>query len=512
MVTSIVSREDTVYKAVPDLAMCGDGTLVCTYRESLFHLFHPFSRIVVQSSRDGGLNWGPKQVVDECPDYLKDGGFNTPRLLSVGGNELILACDWIPPREGELTPNSEIYLWRSTDGGSSWSSKRSMGIRGHICPGMIRLRSSAIILGASRFDSAADTEVSDAFRSTDGGSTWSAASAMAPPTDGLRPTEPTFVELESGLVVCYLREDAERRHAYKSFSRDEGTTWDGPYPTSLVICRGRPQAGLLDSGEVAITYGFGVSPRLLVLHVETQEIAADPRSVEHVETGHHIEASYRMRSGTLILSTNTFDKTYGAWRHQAFLSTDLGSSWTEPRDVGFSPKLSLSEGAYVHLDDSSLVAYMREEKECICGYKSVSKDNGETWQGPYPTHLLACRGRPYGGLLRSGEVVVMYGFGTTPRQLVMHVETQQIAADPDCVQNSGQHSHLRPAIRRFFIDHDRSIHPDAAYPAWTQLADGDIFAVQYIVDDAPMGHIRSYRISRSDWLLYPEGRLGREDA
>ena len=85
--------------------------------------------------------------------------------------------------------------------------------------------------------------------------------------------EPTFVELESGLVVCYLREDAEGRHAYKCFSPDEGTTWDGPYPTSLVVCRGRPQAGLLASGEVAITYGFGLSPRLLVLHVEIADAA-----------------------------------------------------------------------------------------------------------------------------------------------------------------------------------------------------------------------------------------------
>ena len=151
--------------------MCGDGTLVCTYRESLFHLFHPFS---------------------------------------------------------------------------SWSSKRSTEIRGHICPGMIRLRSGAIILGASRFDSAADTEVSYAFRSTDAGSTWSALSVIAPPTGRLSTAgrksvldamEPTFVELESGLVVCYLREDAEGRHAYKCFSPDEGTTWDGPYPTSLVVCR-----------------------------------------------------------------------------------------------------------------------------------------------------------------------------------------------------------------------------------------------------------------------------------
>ena len=357
MVRSIVSREDTVYKAFPDIAMSSDGTLVCTFRESLGHGWHPFSRVAVQLSTDGGLNWGDKQIVAACEDVNRDGGFTGSRVISLGETRLLLGCEWVPPHHSQESPDIEVFLWESGDSGRTWRGPRRPGIRGRV---------------------------------------------------------------------------------------------------SLSL--------------------------------------------------------NRMRSGTLILSTNTFDKTYGAWRHQAFLSTDLGSSWTEPRDVGFSPKLSLSEGAYVHLDDSSLVAYMREDKECICGYKSVSKDNGETWQGPYPTHLLACRGRPYGGLLRSGEVVVMYGFGTTPRQLVMHVETQQIAADPDCVQNSGQHSHLRPAIRRFFIDHDRSIHPDAAYPAWTQLADGDIFAVQYIVDDAPMGHIRSYRISRSDWLLYPEGRLGREDA
>ena len=42
-----------------------------------------------------------------------------------------------------------------------------------------------------------------------------------------------------------------------------------------------------------------------------------------------------------------------------------------------------------------------------------------------------------------------------------------------------------------------------------QLADGDLFIVQYIVDDAPMAHIRSYRVSRDDWILYPEGELPR---
>lgn len=353
LVKSILSREDTIYKAVPDLAMCGEGTLIATYRESLFHLFHPFSRIVVQRSEDGGLNWGSKQVVDECSEFAKDGGFNTPRLLALGGGELLLVCDWIPPRKGELNPNTEIFLWRSKDCGVSWSSRRGLGIHGHICPGIIRLRSGAIVMGASRFDSDANTEVTDAFRSIDGGHTWSSPSAVAPTIAELTPTEPTFVELESGLLVCYLREDTERRYAYKSFSRDGGATWDGIYPTSLVICRGRPRAGLLESGEVAITYGFGVSPRLLVLHVETQEIAADPQSVEHVETGHHIQANYR----------------------------------------------------------------------------------------------------------------------------------------------------------RFFVDQDRSIHPDGAYSGWVQLPDGDLYVIQYIVDDAPMAHIRSYRISRDDWILSPTGEL-----
>ena len=108
MLTSIVSRDDSVYKAVPDLAMCEDGSLVCTYRESLFHLFHPFSKIAVQISLDGGLKWGPKQIVDECADYERDGGLNNPRILHLGEGRLILICDWIPPLEPEYSPNTEI--------------------------------------------------------------------------------------------------------------------------------------------------------------------------------------------------------------------------------------------------------------------------------------------------------------------------------------------------------------------------------------------------------------------
>ena len=354
MITSIVSREDSVYKAVPDLAMCDDGSLVCIYRESLFHLFHPFSRIALQTSRDGGLNWGPKFIVDECPDYEKDGGLNNPRILHLGEGRLILICDWIPPFEPENSPNTEILIWRSENRGETWSTREKTGIKGHICPCLFKTSTGTVIIGGDN--------------------------------------------------NCL------------------------PVP-----------------GQV--------------------------------------------------------------WTVNAFLSFDDGQTWEAPSPVASSDALWVNEGTFAELDDGSLICFMREDRERICGYKALSKDGGRTWEGPYRTELLVCIGRPHAGRLRSGEIAVTYGLGTSPRQLVLHAENQASAADPESALNVRK-SHLEPKFRRFFIDHDRSIHPDGAYSSWVQLPSGDLFVVQYLVDDAPMAHIRSYLITRSDWLLCPEGELG----
>ncbi len=213
------------------------------------------------------------------------------------------------------------------------------------------------------------------------------------------------------------------------------------------------------------------------------------------------------KSGKIILGCDEFNDATGLWNHQAYISSDSGSSWQGPIEVASSPKLSLNEGTYVELDNGLIVCYIREDEEGICAYKAISKDGGKSWEGPYPTQLLSCRGRPKAGLLRSGEVAITYGFGTSPRQLVLHVEMQSTAADPDCLKKGKQQGHLAPTVRRFFIDYDRSTHPDAAYSGWVQFPSGDLYVVQYITDDAPMAHIRSYLISRNDWILCPEGKL-----
>ena len=349
MVKSIVSFEPDLYKMLPDLALCTGGSMVCVYRESLIHGRWPFTRIVAQISPDGGLNWGKKTVLHEHADSDSDGGWNTPRLVHLGDNRLLMVCDWGPPEEQEYTPNSRIFLFRSSDAGVSWSAPEDTGISGRICPCLFRTRRGKIMLGA----------------------------------DG----------------------------------------WDGT-----------------------------------------------------------------------------------TWSHDLWMSADDGASWSGPTTVASSAELWLNEGTFVELDDGTLVCYIREDRECRWAYKAISNDEGSTWSGPFPTNLLSCLGRPQAGKLRSGEIAVFYGFGNAPRLLTLHVEDQGTAADPQCVPKQKQ-SHLSPKYRRFFVDHDRSIHPDGAYSGWVQLENGDLYVVQYIVDDAPMAHIRSYRISRSDWILSPEGAI-----
>ena len=280
MIKSVLFREDNVYKAFPDLVECGDGTWVCIYRESLGHTARPFGRIACHLSHDGGRTWSDKAIVDEVTDPETGGRLNNPRLLALDGSELLIICDLLPRLEPEDHPDSEIFIYRSTDSGRTWSGRASTGIRGHICPCIFRTRAGGIIIGGDRVGARDDPDavwIHNAFTSTDGGRTWGPAVHVCSDPE-LWLNEGTYVELDDGTLVCYLREDLKRAIGYKAISRDGGRTWSGPFPTFLTCCVGRPRAGILRSGEVAVVHGFQrlTPPRNLVLHVETQEIAADP--------------------------------------------------------------------------------------------------------------------------------------------------------------------------------------------------------------------------------------------
>jgi sialidase-1 len=52
------------------------------------------------------------------------------------------------------------------------------------------------------------------------------------------------------------------------------------------------------------------------------------------------------------------------------------------------------------------------------------------------------------------------------------------------------------------IDFDRSPLSDTGYSGWVQFADGEIYIVNYIVDDAiDKGQIRGYSLQLTDFIL-----------
>jgi hypothetical protein len=53
------------------------------------------------------------------------------------------------------------------------------------------------------------------------------------------------------------------------------------------------------------------------------------------------------------------------------------------------------------------------------------------------------------------------------------------------------------------LDLDRGPINHYGYSGWVELRNGDIFAVQHLIDDALPGarHIRGYRVERRDWTL-----------
>ena len=121
-----VSRNDDLYEAFADIAQAADGTLVCTYRESMCHSYRPFSRIVVRRSFDRGRSWGPRQVVIERtrePSEAGDGRLNCSRITACADGSLLLIVDLLRREtfaeylEPEMCMN---LLFRSHDGGATW--------------------------------------------------------------------------------------------------------------------------------------------------------------------------------------------------------------------------------------------------------------------------------------------------------------------------------------------------------------------------------------------------------
>ena len=282
-----VTRNDNLYEAFADIAQAADGTLVCTYRESMCHSYRPFSRIVIRRSFDRGRSWGPRQVVCECSREDTEAGrgmLNCSRLTACGDGTLLLIVDAIDAITFAdlLEPDPcRNLIFRSRDCGATWEGPEETGITAGIVPSIAELSSGDLLVGVTEQFEGNDpgrgfSESQTIYRSTDGGATWEGPTVIpnpsAPTANGekWRLNEGDFAEMDDGRVVVYMREDGERLSGWKSLSSDAGCTWSEPVRTQMPCCLGRPSVGRLRSGEVALTYRMAVGRSTsLALYVET---------------------------------------------------------------------------------------------------------------------------------------------------------------------------------------------------------------------------------------------------
>jgi sialidase-1 len=62
-------------------------------------------------------------------------------------------------------------------------------------------------------------------------------------------------------------------------------------------------------------------------------------------------------------------------------------------------------------------------------------------------------------------------------------------------QRNDAHTRILP------LDFDRHAESDTGYSGWVQFDDGEIYVVNYILDDAPKAQIRGYSLRAEDFLL-----------
>jgi hypothetical protein len=249
----VVSRDDRVYEAWPDLARAHDGRLVSVFSECAHHLDRSFTRLVTAESLDHGCTWSPKRPLTEATRGLPY--WNCARITALRDGRLAIVADLIHGDERGDASLLENYLWISTDNGITWDGPQQLPVRGIVPDRLLELPSGRWLCAAHLANHETGYLMQRLWLSDDQGVTWHGPVTVAQ-QEGLHLCEASLVPLQDGTLVALMRENSGLgRDCYKAISRDEGEHWDGPYRFPLPGCH-RPVGGMLRGGLALVTYRF----------------------------------------------------------------------------------------------------------------------------------------------------------------------------------------------------------------------------------------------------------------
>lgn len=207
-----------------------------------------------------------------------------------------------------------------------------------------------------------------------------------------------------------------------------------------------------------------------------------------------------LRDGRWLIAAQNRDKALGKLVQYVWYSDDRGQTWSPRITAAADPRYHLCEASLLEMPGGELVCFMRENSgdgvDCL---KAISFDRGESWQGVYRVPIPACH-RPVAGFLQDGRIMITHRYRHGGKGWLGDWTQNVFAAFTD-VESALATERKQQRTRIMPLDYDRSPRADLGYTGWVQFADGEIYVVNYIVDDAPTAQIRGYSFYPSDVLL-----------
>jgi len=211
---------DTSGKAFdPNAAWGGGKTLVVVWADERRggRVFDVYAR----RSSDGGVTWGPEQLLSAFPEKLPSDAFVRPRLLGDGQDRYWVV--WMGLKNGR----SSVYMNRSVDGGRQWTDPvsltgESQSVFGHILQragDRMLLTWHDIRTGRDRLYAAA---------SSDAGVTWTAAARVdhLPESSEVAASSSTaLLNADGEVLVAWQDARNGRDDIFLGRSTDGGRTW-----------------------------------------------------------------------------------------------------------------------------------------------------------------------------------------------------------------------------------------------------------------------------------------------
>ena len=205
----------------PNAAWGGGKTLVVVWADERRggKVFDVYAR----RSPDGGMTWGPEQLLSDFPEKLPSDAFARPRIIGDGQDRYWVV--WMGIKNGR----SSLYMNRSVDGGRKWTnpvaltgeSQSVLGRNLHRAGERMLLVWQDVRTGRDRLY---------AVTSSDGGVTWTAPARVdhVPESAEVAVTSPSvLLNADGEALVAWQDARNGREDIFLARSTDAGRTW-GP--------------------------------------------------------------------------------------------------------------------------------------------------------------------------------------------------------------------------------------------------------------------------------------------